>query len=63
MWMAKEAKVVGIPGSSFFQDGARGRHLIRFAYPKRMETLAEAARRLEGLRERVANRQTPYASP
>ncbi|MFO1535070.1 MAG: pyridoxal phosphate-dependent aminotransferase, partial [Thermoplasmatota archaeon] len=63
MWMAKEAKVVGIPGSSFFQDGERGRHLIRFAYPKKMETLAEAARRLEGLRERVANRQTPYASP
>jgi aminotransferase len=59
MWLAREAKVACIPGSSFFQDGARGRHLVRFAYPKKLATLQEAARRLEGLRERVTERQAP----
>jgi aspartate/methionine/tyrosine aminotransferase len=38
--------VAAVPGSSFFADPADGRDLIRFAFPKRRETLQEAAERL-----------------
>jgi aspartate/methionine/tyrosine aminotransferase len=47
LWLTKEVGVTCIPGSSFFSDPARGRHLVRFAYPKKEETLREAARRLQ----------------
>jgi len=42
--------VAVVPGSSFFHDPALGRHYVRFAFCKRLETLAEAARRLRRLR-------------
>jgi aminotransferase len=36
-----------VPGSSFWRPGAQeGKPLIRFAFPKKLETLREAARRL-----------------
>jgi aminotransferase len=35
-----------VPGSSFFADGSIGRDMIRFAFPKRLETLNEAGGRL-----------------
>lgn len=35
-----------VPGSSFYSDPARGRQQVRFAFPKRRETLEAAARRL-----------------
>lgn len=38
--------VATVPGSSFFHDPALGRHLIRFAFCKRIETLRAAAERL-----------------
>jgi aminotransferase len=38
--------VGAVPGSSFYHDPADGRRLIRFAFPKRDETLAEVRRRL-----------------
>lgn len=38
--------VACVPGSSFFEDQARGSHLVRFCFCKKHETLAEAARRL-----------------
>jgi aspartate/methionine/tyrosine aminotransferase len=40
------AGVASVPGSSFFADGRLGCDLIRFAFPKRLETLREAAERL-----------------
>ncbi len=46
MFMASEVGVAVVPGSSFFSDPARGRHLVRFAFPKRLETLEAAGERL-----------------
>jgi aminotransferase len=40
------AGVAAVPGSSFFFDPEAGRDLIRLAFPKRLETLREAATRL-----------------
>ncbi|MEA3191210.1 MAG: L-glutamine---4-(methylsulfanyl)-2-oxobutanoate aminotransferase [Thermoplasmata archaeon] len=53
MWLTKEVGVACVPGSSFFEDGARGRHLVRFAYPKKEATLQAAAGRLATARERL----------
>jgi aminotransferase len=38
--------VASVPGSSFYSRPALGRTKVRFAFPKRDETLAEAGRRL-----------------
>jgi len=40
------AGVAAVPGSSFFIDPRLGRDLVRFAFPKRLETLREATARL-----------------
>ncbi|MGZ8606150.1 MAG: pyridoxal phosphate-dependent aminotransferase [Actinomycetota bacterium] len=48
--LAREVGVAVVPGSSFFSDPALGRGLVRFAFSKKLETLREAARRLEALR-------------
>jgi N-succinyldiaminopimelate aminotransferase len=45
--------VVAVPSSAFYLDPERGRHYVRFAFCKRDEVLAEAVRRLGGLRERL----------
>ncbi|MEO7570941.1 MAG: pyridoxal phosphate-dependent aminotransferase [Acidimicrobiales bacterium] len=42
--------VVAVPSSVFYEDPADGRHLVRFAFCKRTEVLAEAAERLAALR-------------
>jgi aspartate/methionine/tyrosine aminotransferase len=47
------AGVATVPGSSFFADARLGRDLIRFAFPKRLETLGEAAERLASFSEEV----------
>ncbi len=44
--LVREPGVAVVPGSSFFADPADGRHLIRFCFSKRDETLREAGRRL-----------------
>ena len=44
--MVQDVGVAVVPGSSFFSDPARGRHLVRFAFPKRLETLEAAGERL-----------------
>jgi aminotransferase len=44
--LAREAGVAPVPGSSFYADPARGRHLVRFAFCKRTETLEDAVERL-----------------
>ncbi|TVP57319.1 MAG: aminotransferase class I/II-fold pyridoxal phosphate-dependent enzyme [Gemmatimonadales bacterium] len=48
-WLAREVGVAPVPGSSFFSDPADGRHLVRFAFCKRVETLREAGERLRVL--------------
>lgn len=48
--LVREVGVATVPGSSFFHDPQRGRRYVRFAYPKREQTLQEAARRLARLR-------------
>jgi aminotransferase len=40
------AGVAAVPGSSFYANPENGRDLIRFAFPKRLETLREAGARL-----------------
>jgi aspartate/methionine/tyrosine aminotransferase len=44
-----EAGVAGVPGSSFFSRPELGVTKVRFAFPKRIETLAAAAERLSRL--------------
>ena len=51
-WLAREVGVAGVPGSSFFREPVR--HLIRFHFAKRTETLAAAGERLLNLREKAA---------
>jgi N-succinyldiaminopimelate aminotransferase len=41
--------VVAIPNEVFYQDRSRGRHLIRFAFCKRLEVLSDAVGRLKGI--------------
>lgn len=48
-YLVNDVGIATVPGSSFFRDGARGRGYIRFAYPKRDETLDEVERRLARL--------------
>jgi len=49
-WLAREVGVAAVPGSSFFHEPVR--HLIRFHFAKREETLAAAGERLKRLRDR-----------
>ncbi len=53
MWLTEKVGVTCIPGSSFFNDPAQGRGIVRFAYPKKQATLDEAARRLVLTREKT----------
>jgi aminotransferase len=45
--MVIDGGVAAVPGSSFFSRPEAGRDLVRFAYPKRLETLRESGSRLE----------------
>lgn len=47
--LVREIGVATVPGSSFYADPAEGRDQIRFAFPKRLETLREAGERLRRL--------------
>jgi N-succinyldiaminopimelate aminotransferase len=52
-WLIAEHGVAAIPLSVFYAAApAEGRHLVRFAFCKRQETLRAAATRLRGLRPR-----------
>jgi aminotransferase len=47
--LVEKVGVAVVPGSSFYPAGwAHGRQRVRFAFPKRLETLEEAAQRLIG---------------
>jgi aminotransferase len=48
-YLVKDVGVAAVPGSSFYQDAAKGRTKLRFCFCKRDETLKEADRRLETL--------------
>ncbi len=50
-WLAREVGVAAVPGSSFFREPVR--HLIRFHFAKREDTLAEAVHRLARLRDKA----------
>lgn len=50
--LVSDIGVAAVPGSSFRSAPGAGRHSIRFAFPKRLETLAAAAGRLEKLAAR-----------
>ena len=50
-WLAREVGVAAVPGSSFFREPVR--HLIRFHFAKREQTLNAAGERLVRLRERA----------
>ena len=41
--------VACVPGSSFFSEPARGKHIVRFCFCKKEETLLEAGARLRNL--------------
>ncbi|AEV69280.1 pyridoxal phosphate-dependent aminotransferase [Acetivibrio clariflavus] len=53
-WMAREVGVAAVPGTSFFREEIN--HLIRFHFAKKEETLDEALKRLENLREKARER-------
>jgi N-succinyldiaminopimelate aminotransferase len=48
--LPERAGVVAIPTSAFYDDAVAGRTLVRFAFCKRPEVIAEAVRRLAALR-------------
>jgi aminotransferase len=47
--LTREIGVAVVPGSSFFSKPELGHALVRFSFCKKLETLHEAARRLETL--------------
>ena len=47
--LVRDIGVATVPGSSFYHDPELGRTKIRFAFPKRIETLARAAELLQPL--------------
>ncbi len=49
MRLIRDPGVAGVPGSSFFSRAELGRTKLRFAFPKRTETLLAAAERLSRL--------------
>jgi aminotransferase len=51
--LIRDIGVAGVPGSSFYSRRELGHDKIRFAFPKRLETLREAASRLAAAKERV----------
>ena len=53
-WLAREVGVAAVPGSSFFREPIK--HLIRFHFAKKPETLHAAGERLLTLREKARRR-------
>ena len=47
--LIEDIGVAAVPGSSFYADRALGADKVRFAFPKKIETLRHAAERLEKL--------------
>jgi aminotransferase len=51
--LIRDPGVAAVPGSSFFSRPELGRTKVRFAFPKRLETLRAAAERLTRIQARV----------
>jgi aminotransferase len=49
-WLVREVGVASVPGSSFYGDPENGRSMVRFAFCKTEEMLAEAVGRLGNVR-------------
>jgi aspartate/methionine/tyrosine aminotransferase len=49
-FITEQIGVAAVPGGSFYHDPAPGRSMVRFAFPKRDETLDEVGRRLGRLK-------------
>jgi aspartate/methionine/tyrosine aminotransferase len=49
--LVEDLGIACVPGSSFYSVPERGAQQVRFAFPKRLETLERAAERLIGLRD------------
>ena len=49
--LVEDIGIAVVPGSSFYGDARVGRRFVRFMFSKKDETLREAARRLETLKE------------
>ncbi|MCW5979122.1 MAG: aminotransferase class I/II-fold pyridoxal phosphate-dependent enzyme [Bryobacteraceae bacterium] len=52
-----DAGVAAVPGSSFFDDPAKGSQMVRFCFCKKYETLREAAGRLQNVGSAPARRK------
>ena len=50
-YMVKDVGIACVPGSSFYKHSNDGSQQVRFAFCKKLETLDEAAKRLEKLRK------------
>jgi aminotransferase len=48
--LIERVAVATVPGSSFFHDPAEGRGLVRFSFPKRIETIERGVHALRALR-------------
>ncbi|MEJ2109084.1 MAG: aminotransferase class I/II-fold pyridoxal phosphate-dependent enzyme, partial [Acidobacteriota bacterium] len=51
--LIREGGVATVPGSTFYSRRETGRGKIRFCFPKKLETLEEAATRLRNFREKM----------
>ncbi len=49
MHLVEQVGVAAVPGSSFFQDERLGHNILRFAFPKKLETLEAAGERLRAM--------------
>jgi aminotransferase len=54
--LVRDPGVAAVPGSSFYSEPVLGQTKLRFAFPKRLETLAAAAERLARLTPAGADR-------
>jgi aspartate/methionine/tyrosine aminotransferase len=52
-YLVKEVGVATVPGSSFYFEPSKGRTKVRFAFPKRIETLKRAVGLLGALKTRA----------
>jgi aminotransferase len=62
-YLVREVGVATVPGSSFYREPGAGSQQVRVCFPKRLETLREAARRLQTLAARRAPGAAPAAPP
>lgn len=52
LWLTREIGVAVVPMTTFYSSGGYGARSVRFAFPKRLETLHEAGRRLLEIKRR-----------